>query len=185
MGIAARVLSITALLVVVVLMVRLAGKSSPEMELVVPGSDTAEMLVRMHEENGRLNGQVSNLMEQVVALELKLAETRVKADLELVKGPEKSRPPEARLPAEVVTDPARLQIVEVNREMMVAVISGGSRAGMKPGMLFSVIRNNEVLAVIRVSEVRERVAGGLIEWNGKRAFPEIGDRLVLRSTQDG
>lgn len=148
--------------------------------------ETAEMLVILQQENLRLASQVSNLTRQVVSLEIKLAEARASMDMGLAGEERQVRvAPTKTLPAEVVSDPTRLQVVEVNREMMVAVVSGGVRSGMKTGMRFSVVRGNDVLAVIRISEVRDRIAGGLIEWNEKMPFPEAGDRLVLRSTQDG
>lgn len=144
------------------------------------------MLVMLQQENLRLAGLVSNLTRQVLSLELKLAEARATMDMGLAgEGSPARVVPVKSLPADVVGDPTRLQVVEVNREMMVAVVSGGVRSGMKSGMRFSVVRGNDVLAVIRISEVRDRIAGGLIEWNEKMPFPESGDRLVLRSTQDG
>ncbi|HMP35442.1 MAG TPA: hypothetical protein PKC67_13970 [Kiritimatiellia bacterium] len=150
--------------------------------------ETAEMLILLQQENQRLASQVTNLTRQVMLLELKLAESRVQLDLGIAGGGERTpvgSPKSMTVPPEVMSDPARLQVVEVNREMMVAVVSGGVRSGMKQGMRFSVVRGNDVLAVIRITDVRERIAGGLIEWNERMPFPEAGDRLVLRSTQDG
>lgn len=150
--------------------------------------ETAEMLIFLQQENQRLVSQVTNLTRQVMLLELKLAETRVQLDMGIAGTVERApvgSPKAMAVAPEVMSDPARLQVVDVNREMMVAVVSGGIRSGMKPGMRFSVVRGNDVLAVIRISDVRERIAGGLIEWNERMPFPEAGDRLVLRSTQDG
>jgi len=143
------------------------------------------MLITLHQENQELKSQVSNLVSQILALEMRLAEVRIEADAKLVEQPAKTVAGTRRVEPSVLVDPSRVEILEVNREMLVAVISGGIRAGMKSGMRFSVVRDGEVLATVRVTEVRESIAGGLIEWNGKRAFPEVGDRLVLRSMQDG
>lgn len=147
--------------------------------------ESVEMLITLHQENQLLKNQVSNLVNQIMSLELKLAEVRIESDVKLVDPPEGKTAGLRPIDKLAVVDPSRVEILEVNREMMVAVVSGGMRSGMKSGMKFSVVRDGEVLAVVRVTEVREVIAGGLIEWNGKRAFPEVGDRLVLRSMQDG
>ena len=143
--------------------------------------EPVEMLITLHQENQELKSQVSNLVSQIMALELRLAEVRMESDVKLVGQPGGT----VRIDKSVVVDPSKVEILEVNREMLVAVVSGGMRSGMKNGMKFSVVRDGEVLAVVRLTDVRESIAGGLIEWNGKRAFPEVGDRLVLRSMQDG
>ena len=151
----------------------------------VESGEPVEMLITLHQENQQLRSQVSNLVNQVMALELKLAEVKMEADLELAEKSSGGSASARRIDHAVLMDPTRVEILEVNRDMMVVVISGGLRAGMKSGMNFSVVRDGDVLATVRVTEVRENIAGGLIEWNGKRAFPEVGDRLVLRSMQDG
>ena len=148
-------------------------------------AEPVEMLVTLHQENQQLKSQVSNLVNQILALELKLAEVRMASDAKLVEQPVETPAATRRINESVVVDPSKVEILEVNREMMVAVVSGGMRSGMKSGMRFSVVRDGDVLAVVRVTEVRENIAGGLIEWNEKSAFPEVGDRLVLRSMQDG
>lgn len=151
----------------------------------VESGEPVEMLITLHQENQQLRSQVSNLVNQVMALELKLAEVKMEADLALAEKSSGGSASARRIDHAVLMDPTRVEILEVNRDMMVVVISGGLRAGMKSGMNFSVVRDGDVLATVRVTEVRENIAGGLIEWNGKRAFPEVGDRLVLRSMQDG
>lgn len=184
-----RVLSALLAAAALVILVRWADASGrdsagPKSEDVGEDVNAETMLVQLHEENQRLVGEVSNLTQKVIALELKLAEARVSADetaVERAVGNGAAAMP----PGDVAADPGRLQVVEIDRQMQVAVVNGGARAGMKPGMLFSVVRKDEVIATIRLTEVRERIAGGLVEWNGKTAFPEAGDRLVLRTTQDG
>jgi len=159
-------------------------------EVVVVGSDLeiedpAKLVVELFGRNRELTSEVARLNEEIEHLQRQLAEVRAKLDLQkdgTAGAAWVAEKPDAGLAYDDIT---RLRVLEVNREMKVVVISGGLRAGMKVGMTFSVLREDEVLGLVRIIDVREHIAGGLIEQVEKGRFPQVGDRLVLIRIQDG
>jgi len=146
--------------------------------------ESAQVVMDLHRENQDLRDQVVRLTEKVELLQRELASTRLQLDAEKNDGGGVDQIAEKLVSEMTSNDITKLQVMDVNRKMKVAVVSGGLRAGMKVGMKFSVLRDNLVIAVVRLVEVRENFAGGLIENVGKDQFPEVGDRLILSNTQD-
>ena len=146
--------------------------------------DAAQMVVDLFHANRELGQEVARLREEVEQLQLLLAEARIQLDVYrsgsagLDWAVEKTRPVVAH------SDITRLQVLDVNRDMMVMVISGGLQAGMKVGMSFSVLRENELLATVRITDVRETIAGGTFENIERNRYPQAGDRLILSRMQD-
>jgi len=137
--------------------------------------ETAGRMSELEAENLRLQGLVEELQRD-------LAEARVKIDLVEMDAVE----PAAGIATPDVNpeDLRGLQVVDVNRDMKVSVINGGSSSGIRAGMIFHVLRDEREIARLRVVEVRERIAGGLIEDINEGLLPEKGDRLVLSTKQD-
>jgi hypothetical protein len=139
-------------------------------------------------ENAILKEQLGSLRREVEALQVQLAEAMVHVDLARMRVAEvppavaATRTMDAGV---MVDDLARVRILDVNRDQQVAVVSGGMRAGMKVGMRFHILREERIIAQLRLIDVRETVAGGLIERVEKNVFPESGDRLILSTRQDG
>jgi len=146
--------------------------------------EAADVIVDLFENNKHLTAENKRLADEVELLQRKLAEARLQLDLLGGKADEQRGAVEKNVSVVELGDPAQLKVLEVNRDMMVAVISGGIRSGMKIGMVFSVVRDNAALAVIRLTDVRENIAGGLIEDVYEDRFPVAGDRLILKKTQD-
>lgn len=138
------------------------------------------MVLELHGENQRLKAEVESLRTQLELLRRELAETRARIDSERVPRGVSDAKAVAVQSAVSYDDLARVRVLDVNRDMKVAVVSGGMRAGMKPGMRFSVIRNDEAIAEIRLVDVREVIAGGMVEAMNDERLPEAGDRLVLK-----
>lgn len=162
------------------------GETSPDSGSPSETADEAvHVMMELYGENQRLKEQVVRLTEQVATLERKLADAMMKMDgLRGEGATEKAAP--ADLTTDVsLADVAKLTVVEVNRRMGVAVVRGGARDGMKPGMRFSVVRGEDVIATLRLVDVRADISGGLIERTERDRYPESGDRLVLSSKQDG
>jgi hypothetical protein len=171
--------------------VAMAGESGAtgELENVDSGlpydqAESEKLIVDLFERNQELVAENEALRANVESLQRSLAESRVLLDLKGGAPAATVEPVGNSTVGAASVDANQLKILEVNREMMAAVISGGLRAGMKVGMKFSVVRDNETLAVVRLIEVRDNIAGGLIEKVEKNRFPIAGDRLVLRKTQD-
>jgi len=146
--------------------------------------ESAEVVMNLHRENQNLKYQVDQLTAKVDLLQRELAATRLQLDAEKIDGGRVEQIAEKAVSEMIPNDISKLQVMEVNRKMRVAVVSGGLRAGMKVGMRFSVLRDNLVIAAVRLVEIRENFAGGLIENMEKDQFPEVGDRLILSNTQD-
>lgn len=146
--------------------------------------EAAGMMVELFNRNQGLEAENKKLAAEVESLQRMLAEARSLLDLRHMDGGQSNKSVEKTDFAVSAGNANELKVLEVNRDMMAAVVSGGLRAGMKVGMNFSVIRDNETLAVIRLIDVRDNIAGGLIEKVEKDRFPIAGDRLVLRTTQD-
>lgn len=104
------------------------------------------------------------------------AEQRLSAALE---GAEKVLVSASAAPAPVA-EPASLQearIVSLKPELGVAVLSVGSRDGVKPGMPFEIFREDKPIAKILVTEVRSSVSGAVVQELANKADPvKVGDR---------
>lgn len=131
------------------------------------------------EENARLREQVAALEALVGELTVSLAEARFERDRLGVAA--------ERLPAQAggAGDLAAtaLAVVDANRALGLVVLDGGTAAGVRPGMVFGVVRADEAIARVRAVDVRERIAGAKVEALTTDAYPERGDRAVVwRST---
>lgn len=146
--------------------------------------EAGRMVLELHGENQRLKAEVETLRTQLELLRRELAEARARMDADRV--PRGANEAKATTVQSAVSydDLARVRVLDVNRDMKVAVVSGGMRAGMKPGMRFSVIRNDEAIAEIRLVDVREVIAGGMVEAVNDERLPEAGDRLVLKESEN-
>ena len=152
-----------------------------------PVDEASVMAAELFAENRELRSRLEAKEREVETLQGQLAETM--AALDLARGSNPQTPvvgsPAVGTDAVEVTDIAQVRVLEVNRDMQVAVVSGGSGAGMKTGMRFYVLRGDRMIAQLKLVDVRDRVAGGLIERVEKGSFPEAGDRVILSSKQDG
>lgn len=81
-------------------------------------------------------------------------------------------------PGEV--QPADLQdarIVSLKADLGIAVLSVGSRDGVKPGMPFEIYREDKPIAKVLVTEVRNSVSGAVVQELANAADPvQVGDR---------
>ena len=161
-----------------------AGESNLVAGIQHEGGEADNMVVDLFDDNQRLKKKNAELQAEVENLQRLLAQERIKADLQTASADQTAVPDERRLADTSPVDANQLKVLEVNKDMMVAVVSGGFRAGMKVGMKFSVVRDDETVAIIRLIDIRDSVAGGLIEKSDDGRFPHEGDRLVLRKTQD-
>lgn len=147
-------------------------------------AESDQVVVELFRENRELKSQLLELENQAESLRRQLAEARSALDLLREESSAASAAVEAPTAGMSYRDVTQMRVMDVNRKMGVAVVSGGVRAGMKVGMRFSVLHDEAVIGEIRLVEVREYFAGGLIEKVEKDTFPVEGDRLILSTIQD-
>lgn len=129
-------------------------------------------------ENARLREQVAALEALVGELTVSLAEARFERDR---LGVQVERLPAAAGAAELAA--TAMAVLDVNRGLGLVVLDAGTAAGIRPGMVFGVLRADEVIARVRTVDVRERIAGAKVEALTSDVYPERGDRAVVwRST---
>jgi hypothetical protein len=74
-------------------------------------------------------------------------------------------------------------VISVKEEWSFVVGNFGAREGVKIGMPLRVKRGDDVVAKLRVVDVRERICGAVIQESGKEKI-KVGDRLEVDAQQD-
>jgi len=74
-------------------------------------------------------------------------------------------------------------VISVKEEWSFVVGNFGAREGVKIGMPLRVKRGDEVVAKLRVVDVRERICGAVIQESGKEKI-KVGDRLEVDARPD-
>lgn len=69
------------------------------------------------------------------------------------------------------------RVVSMKSDLGIAVLSVGSRDGVKPGMPFEIYREDKPIAKILITEVRNSVSGAVVQELANAADPvQVGDR---------
>lgn len=71
-----------------------------------------------------------------------------------------------------------VRIVDVNETLGWVILGIGGDAGLRPGMMYRVIRDGRVVVYLRVAEIRPRIAGAEVWKHRGSDFPRIGDQAV-------
>ncbi len=71
------------------------------------------------------------------------------------------------------------QVVSLNWSLQLAVINLGSEQGVRLGMPFLVMRDDRVIARLKVVEVRKKISGAVIELIDRGNAVKVGDRVRL------
>jgi hypothetical protein len=74
-------------------------------------------------------------------------------------------------------------VIGVKEEWSFVVGNFGAREGVKIGMPLRVKRGDEVVARLRVVDVRDRICGAIIQESGKEKI-KVGDRLEVDARPD-
>jgi cell shape-determining protein MreC len=75
-------------------------------------------------------------------------------------------------------------VISIKEDLALVVANLGSRQGVKVGMPFQVRRGNAVVGTIRVVDVREKIAGAVIQsLSSETQKIEVGDRLKVDAQQ--
>jgi hypothetical protein len=75
-----------------------------------------------------------------------------------------------------------LAVIEVSRELALVVLEGGRADGLKAGLMLAVLQGDEVVAKVRVVDVREEIAGARIVRVLGDGYPQPGNRAVIWRT---
>lgn len=146
------------------------ARSVGELEAVM----AAPLLV---EENEQLRGRVAQLDGQVAELTVLLAETR--AVLDRLQVQRDQLPEISGLAGQDVSGEQTLSVLEVNRDLALVVLNGGVMAGMKPGLVLAILRDERVVARVRAIDVRKAISGARIETVLGNEYPQQGDRVIV------
>jgi hypothetical protein len=74
--------------------------------------------------------------------------------------------------------------ISVKEDLSLVVINLGSKQGVKIGMPFRVVRGDAVIGNVQVVDVREKIAGAVIQKLSSEREPiKVGDRLVVDARQ--
>ena len=142
----------------------------------------AAALVRQNE---ALRAEVGRLREEVAKLTLSLAQAKAEVD-ESGVGRSAAGGHETRVGDEgqnrggsdsVLAE--SWKITDVNPDLKLVVLDSGRASGLKQGMMLYALRGDRPAARLRVVDVREHMAGAVIEANLGFGNPEKGDRVVL------
>ena len=74
-------------------------------------------------------------------------------------------------------------VVSIKEDLALIVVNMGSRHGVKVGMPFNVVRGEAVVGTVRVVDVREKIAGALIQDLSDKQKIKIGDHLRVAARQ--
>lgn len=130
------------------------------------------------DQNEGLRGEMAELEGHVRQLTVALASVRAEADV--LKARTERGELEVETPAggAVALSEAEIRVIDVNPALRMVVLDGGSAHGIRPGMVFQVVRGGRPIAAVRAVDVRALVTGAVIEDAEDDGRPEHGDRAV-------
>ncbi|MFH0907770.1 MAG: hypothetical protein V1929_03280 [bacterium] len=142
-------------------------------EAVLAAVEARLAVTALVEQNAKLRADVDELGGQVKDLTVTLAETVAELDVaRAAAGKAVGR-------SLATADGAGIAVVDVNRPLGMVVLAAGESAGVKLGMQFAVMRDRRLVARVRASDVREAIAGAVVEELAKDDFPVKGDRAIV------
>jgi hypothetical protein len=93
-------------------------------------------------------------------------------------------PPQAMEASAVASTLTDGMVISIKDDLALVVANLGSRQGVKVGMPFQVRRGNAVVGTIRVVDVREKIAGAVIQsLSSETQKIQVGDRLKVAAQQ--
>lgn len=134
---------------------------------------------------GTLREALLALSEAVLRFQKAAATTDAEARLDLEAAMRKasmalgSTPPgvaEGRPAAAGLTE---ARVISIKEDLSLIVANVGSTHGVKVGMPFRVMRGEKAVGLVRVVDVRENIAGALIQSLSDKEQIKSGDRLVV------
>ena len=71
------------------------------------------------------------------------------------------------------------QVVHINPELNSVILNVGSRLGVRTGMPFRVSHEGQVIARLKVFQVRAEICAALVEYMARNEKLEVGDRVAI------
>lgn len=136
--------------------------------LLVAGTASAEATATAGEVE--LRSQVQGLSQALAAARLENDVLKARLDRQEYEAAGEWMPGGARVRE------AEYRILDVNRELGMAILNAGRRQGVRPGMTFAVMQGERSVATLRVIDARAAVAGAVIETT--RRYPQVQDRAI-------
>lgn len=127
-------------------------------------------------ENEQLRAAVARLEEKQAELTVSLAEAL--AELDLARAREAQAPAANARRALDGVRAGETKVLDVNAALRMVVLDAGRSAGVEPGVVFAVVREGRAVARLRVVDVRERIAGAVLD-GATQVTLQRGDRAVL------
>lgn len=132
---------------------------------------------KLAKENAALRKRNAELEKRNRKLGERLAEAMEALDLRKLGAlPEATRAAEPK--------PEGGKVLGVDPDLELVAVDLGERDGMRYGLPMTVIRDGRPVARVRVVDVRERMAGAVVEDTSAGAYPREGDRAVPTRTAD-
>ena len=127
--------------------------------------------------------EVDLLRRQVVYLAEALAKARADADAARARL-DRREFEKAGAGATVVagvrpTESKDWKILDVNKDLGMAVLSAGRDQGVRSGMRLAALEKNRPVAELRVVDVRAGIAGAVIETTAFGVLPKAEDRVIV------
>jgi hypothetical protein len=156
-----------------------AGATSKlEQRLLTAASD-----LRVSErERTQLRDTLAGLSEAATRFEQKPSDADAKSALQaqLRKAGELLGSGKAASPSATAATLSDGMVINISDELALVVANIGSRHGVTAGMPFQVIRDNHLIGTVRVVDVREKVAGAIVEnLSSEKDRVKVGDRLKV------
>jgi hypothetical protein len=161
-----------------------AGSSSGKLEqrLLAAVSD----LKVVEDERKRLQEALIQLSEAVLRYEKATVSNDPEARLSLEAGMRRAgqalgiAPPQSVEAAAVSSTLADGMVISYKKELALVVTNIGARHGVKVGMPFQVLRGKNLIGTIRMVDVREKIAGAVIQnLNSEKETIKVGDRVKV------
>ena len=75
-------------------------------------------------------------------------------------------------------------VIRTNEELSLIVANIGEKQGVKVGMPFQILRNDHIVGMVRVVDVRDRITGAVIQdLTSEKEKIKVGDRLRVAASQ--
>jgi hypothetical protein len=72
------------------------------------------------------------------------------------------------------------QVINISDELALVIANVGSRQGVTAGMTFQVTRDNHIIGSVRVVDVREKIAGAVVQsLSSEKDRVRVGDRVKV------
>ncbi|MCS7047778.1 MAG: hypothetical protein NZ483_00610 [Verrucomicrobiae bacterium] len=142
--------------------------------------ETLRLLYIAEAEKERYREQLQALVAAAEGGDLSSEVARARSLLEAAERPVRDEEP-SEAATQGTLEAAR--VLDVNAQLRVVVLNVGEEQGARVGMPFVVERGNEVVAELRVVEVRRRVSGAVIETIPRTGLIKPGDtaRVIPKS----